>query len=85
MEFDSRISHYPAIQQIAFYVNEASQECIIGREIYVKNYLLPHWRRGVETMLSFNNPTDETPLMIAAYQHAIDVVSEKLLGEGGEA
>ncbi|EBV4003017.1 hypothetical protein F9N47_22700 [Salmonella enterica] len=77
----SAISHYPAVQQINFYVNEASPELIKERRIYLENYLLPCWKGRLAEMQSWKEHSDTDLEFIAEYQSAVDYLTEALTQE----
>ncbi|MDB2181126.1 hypothetical protein [Citrobacter farmeri] len=77
----STISSYPAVQQINFYVNDASNELIKERRVYLENYLLPCWKGRLEEMQSWQEPSATDLELLAEYQKGVDFLTEVLKQE----
>lgn len=74
----STISHYPAVQQINFYVTEASEEMLKERRSYLENNLLPIWNSRLEEMLSWSTHSEMDLELIAAYKKGVDFLTQAL-------
>jgi hypothetical protein len=77
----SKVSHYPAVQQINFYVNEASPELIAARWTYLESFLLPTWIKRLEQMQSWKDKNGSDLELIAAYQSGVDYLTGALKKE----
>ncbi|HDR2753898.1 TPA: hypothetical protein QCJ76_002501 [Enterobacter asburiae] len=77
----SAISSYPAVQQINFYINDASLELLFERRVYLENNLLPCWRGRLAEMQSWKEYTDADRELLAAYQSGIDYLTDALKQE----
>ncbi|EBL3323403.1 hypothetical protein L8909_003462 [Salmonella enterica] len=74
----SVVSSYPAVQQINFYVNEASPECIEGRRAYLCQCILPRLKDGLSSMHIWKEKTDDDLELISIYQKGVDFLTEAL-------
>ena len=77
----SDISHYPAVQEINFYLNEASADLIEIRRIYLSNFLLPTWKRRLEEARTWKERTATDNSLIAKYESGVALLSEALKQE----
>lgn len=80
----SAISSYPAVQQINFYINDASPELLVERRVYLENYLLPCWKGRLAEMQSWIEYTDADLQLLAAYQSGIDYLTDALKQEAAQ-
>lgn len=78
------IANYPAVQQINFYVNEASPELIAERRNYLESYLLPTWKNRLEQMQSWKEHSDTDLEFIEAYKSGVDYLTEALKQESAQ-
>lgn len=77
----SGIAHYPAVQQINFYVNEASPVLISERRVYLEKNLLPCWKQRLEEIQSWTVKTETDLELLAAYQSGVDFLTDALKQE----
>lgn len=77
----SAVSSYPAVQQINFYVNDASPELLKERRVYLENYLLPCWKGRLAEMKSWIEPSTTDLELRAEYQKGVDFLTAALKQE----
>ncbi|EDO4758180.1 hypothetical protein PC667_004422 [Salmonella enterica] len=77
----SVVSSYPAVQQINFYVHDASPELLKERRVYLENYLLPCWKGRLAEMQSWKEPSTKDLEFLAEYQKGVDFLTDALKQE----
>ncbi|MGQ3664001.1 hypothetical protein [Citrobacter braakii] len=75
------IANYPAVQQINFYVNEASSELIAERRNYLESYLLPTWKNRLEQMQSWKEHSATDLDLLSEYQQGVEFLTKALKKE----